>query len=151
MHTNSVFIPRLHDTTGCQTGCQTGLTTGCKQTSNQLSIRLTSGNRFGNRIDNRLYRVNGALKFSVSVSNARTEAACLKLIFLYKIVCSVKLVPVRRAGACRHKKKTFNQDILTSFMQAYSLPRIYSTHTRSFHRVSLVTFYCVVHYSNKPY
>ena len=24
------FIPRLHDTTGCQTGCQTGLTTGCQ-------------------------------------------------------------------------------------------------------------------------
>jgi len=25
----SLLIPCLHDTTGCQCGCQTGLTTGC--------------------------------------------------------------------------------------------------------------------------
>jgi len=24
-----IFIPRLHDTAGCQTGLTTGLTTGC--------------------------------------------------------------------------------------------------------------------------
>jgi len=40
---NSIFKPRLHDTTGCQTttGCHSGCTTGLY-----------------NRFDNRLYRVN---------------------------------------------------------------------------------------------
>jgi len=64
------FIPRLHDTTGCQSGCTTRFdnrlyarynrlswqpVVWCIQTFNRLS------NRFDNRFDNRLNRVNGAL------------------------------------------------------------------------------------------
>jgi len=57
-------IPRLHDTTGCQTGCTTGMTTGCiVQTNIQPVV-----NAVVNRFDNRLYRVNGTLQTTITVS-----------------------------------------------------------------------------------
>ena len=50
-----IFIPRLHDTTGCQTGLY-------NRFDNRLYTRYSRlSNHLSNGFDNRLYRVNGAL------------------------------------------------------------------------------------------
>jgi len=70
----ATVIPRLHDTTCCQTGCQTGLY-----------------KRFDNRFDNRLYRVNGALQYTVYSACTTAVVPCTRPASSADFLCGIEL------------------------------------------------------------